>query len=158
MYPTAEDYAFFYSVLQDYAEHYGKDTPLYRLPAITLIENKTIAEAMEMIRKQVVFKGWVLFKMPVLYGYVTLNGHVLSVDDEESWLTLGYIKDEPTSTLADGTNVYCAQIGEDKTWDVAAGEILQFGNNVKKFLSNLPTWQQEDVWNLAFYNKHDDWK
>ena len=67
MVPREEDYEFFYRILRQYADHYGKDTQIVDLPAMTLIASNTIEDSIKAIRKKLIFDGWVIFKIPVLH-------------------------------------------------------------------------------------------
>jgi hypothetical protein len=147
MVPREEDYEFFYQILRQYADHYGKDAKIADLPAMTLIANDTIEDSIKVIRKKLVFDGWVIFRMPVLRGHVTPNGYILNVEDEESWITVGRVNSLDTTQLMDGTIVYHAQIGKEQILDVAEDDILYFGEDVKEYLKT------DDIWNFVFYEE-----
>lgn len=147
MIPREEDYEFFYQILRQYADHYGKDAKIAGLPAMTLIASNTIEDSIKAIRKKLVFDGWVIFKMPVLHGHITPNGNIIDVENEESWITVGKVRGSDVTQLADGTTVYHAQIEKDQTWDVADDDILYFGEDAKEHLKT------DDIWNFEFYEK-----
>lgn len=147
MVPREEDYEFFYRILRQYADHYGKDAKIADLPAMTLVANDTIEDSIKAIRKKLVFDGWVIFRMPVLRGHVTPNGYILNVEDEESWITVGRVNSLDTTQLMDGTIVYHAQIGKEQILDVAEDDILYFGEDVKEHLKT------DDIWNFVFYEE-----
>ena len=147
MVPREEDYEFFYRILRQYADHYGKDAKIADLPAMTLIANDTIEDSMKVIRKKLVFDGWVIFRMPVLRGHVTPNGYILNVEDEESWITVGRVNSLDTTQLMDGTIVYHTQIGKEQILDVAEDDILYFGEDAKEHLKT------DDIWNFVFYEE-----
>lgn len=147
MVPREKDYEFFYRILRQYADHYGKDTQIVDLPAMTLIASNTIEDSIKAIRKKLVFDGWVIFKMPVLHGHVTPNGYILDVENEESWITIGKVKGSDATQASDGTAIYHAQIGEEQTLDVADDDILYFGEDVQEYLKT------NDIWNFEFYEK-----
>ena len=145
MVPREEDYEFFYRILRQYADHYGKDAKIADLPAMTLIASDTIENSIKAIRKKLVFDGWVIFRMPVLRGHVTPNGYILNIEDEESWITVGRVNSLDTTQLMDGTIVYHAQIGKEQILDVADDDILYFGEDAKEHLKT------DDIWNSEFY-------
>lgn len=147
MAPREEDYEFFYRILRQYADHYGKDAKIADLPAMTLIASNTIEDSIKAIRKKLVFDGWIIFKMPVLFGHVTPNGDIIDVEQEESWITAGKVSGSDATQLPDGTTVYHAQIGKEQTWDVADEDILYFGEDVKEHLKT------DDIWNFVFYEE-----
>ena len=145
MVPREEDYEFFYRILRQYADHYGKGAKIADLPAMTLIASDTIENSIKAIRKKLVFDGWVIFRMPVLRGHVTPNGYILNIEDEESWITVGRVNSLDTTQLMDGTIVYHAQIGKEQILDVADDDILYFGEDAKEHLKT------DDIWNSEFY-------
>lgn len=147
MVPREEDYEFFYRILRQYADHYGKNAKIADLPAMTLIASDTIEDSIKVIRKKLVFDGWVIFRMPVLHGHVTPNGYILDVENEESWITIGKVKGSDAIQTSDGTAIYHAQIGKDQTLDVADDDILYFGEDVQEYLKT------NDIWNFEFYEK-----
>lgn len=147
MVPREEDYEFFYRILRQYADHYGRDAKIVDLPAMTLIASNTIEDSIKAIRKKLIFDGWVIFKMPVLHGHVTPNGYILDIENEESWITIGKVKGSDATQASDGTAIYHAQIGKEQTLDVAEDDILYFGEDVKEYLKT------NDIWNFVFYEE-----
>ncbi len=147
MVPREEDYEFFYRILRQYADHYGKDAKIADLPAMTLVASDTIEDSIKVIRKKLVFDGWVIFRMPVLRGHVTPNGYIIDVEDEESWITVGRVNSLDTAQLMEGTIVYHAQIEKEQIVDVAEDDILYFGEDVKEHLKT------DDIWNFVFYEE-----
>lgn len=145
--PREEDYEFFYRILRQYADHYGRDAKIVDLPAMTLIASNTIEDSVKAIRKKLIFDGWVIFKMPVLHGHVTPNGYILDVENEESWITIGKVKGSDAIQTSDGTAIYHAQIGKEQTLDVVDDDILYFGEDVKEYLKT------NDIWNFVFYEE-----
>lgn len=149
MRPSGADYTFFYNILQQYVQYYGSDKKVEELPAMSLFPAETLETCLKRIKKQADLYGWVIFEMPILLAYVTPNGTILEVQEEEKRLMIGKIEGGgPTSKLIDGTRVYDVRIGYEDTWSVNEEEILYFGNVVEEIVKT------KDIWNVEYYEQN----